>query len=66
MPVRVKIKKSKYLTDGPGHIFEVIKSTRFLPENLVSVIDPVIKRNTFFAHLKNLLLGMIEDERIRD
>lgn len=63
MPVWFKIKKSKYLTDGPGHVFEVIKSTRFLPENLVRVVDPVIERNAFFAHPENLLLRMIVDER---
>lgn len=63
MPVWFKIKKSKYLTDGPGHIFEVIKSTRFLPEKLLRVIDPVIERNAFFAHPENLLLRMMVDER---
>jgi hypothetical protein len=63
MPVWFKIKKSKYLTDGPKHVFEVIKSSRFLPENLIEVIDPVIERNAFFAHPENLLLSMIVDER---
>lgn len=63
MPLWFKIKKSKYLTDGPGHVFEAIKSTRFLPENLVRVVDPVIERNAFFAHPENLLLRMIVDER---
>lgn len=63
MPLWFKIKKSKYLTDGPGHVFEAIKSTRFLPGNSVREVDPVIERNTFFAHPENLLLRMIVDER---
>lgn len=63
MPVWFKIKKSKYLTDGPGHIFDAIKSTSFLPENLVRVIDRVIERNAFFANPENLLHRMIVDER---
>lgn len=54
MPLWFKIKKSKYLTDGPGLVCEAIKSTRFLPENLVRVVDHVIE---------NLLLRMIVDER---
>lgn len=63
MPVWFMIKKSKYLTDGPSHVFEVIQSTRFLPDNLLQVIDPVIERNAFFAHPENLLLRMIVDKR---
>ncbi|GBN38421.1 hypothetical protein AVEN_69397-1 [Araneus ventricosus] len=57
------IKKSKYFTNGPEHVFEVIKSSRFLPENLLKVIDPVIQRNAFFAHPGNVLLSMIVDKK---
>lgn len=63
MSVWLKIKKRKYFTDGPGHIFEAIKFIRFLPENLVRIVYSVIERNTFFAHPGNLLLRMIVDER---
>lgn len=63
MPVWFQIKTSKYFTNGPEHVFEVIKSSRFLPENLLKVIDPVIERNAFFAHPENLLLSMIVDKR---
>ena len=42
-----KIKKSKYLTDGPGQVFEVIISTSFLLENLLRVVVPVVERNAF-------------------
>lgn len=59
----VQYQKSKYLTNGPEHIFQVLKSSRFLPENLLQVIDPVIERNAFFAHPENLILSMIVDER---
>ena len=57
-----KIKKSKNFVRGPGRIFEVIKCTRFLPGNLVRVIDPIIKRNAFETHPENLLLWMTVDE----
>lgn len=52
MPVWFNIKKSKYFTDGPKHVFQAIETSRFLPENLLEVVDPVIERNSFFAHPK--------------
>ncbi|GBM35679.1 hypothetical protein AVEN_97879-1 [Araneus ventricosus] len=61
IPVWFHIKKSKYFTNGPEHVFEVIESSRFLPENLLKVINPLIHRNAFFAHPENLPLNMIVD-----
>ncbi|KAJ8892481.1 hypothetical protein PR048_005061 [Dryococelus australis] len=63
MPVWFDIKKSKSFTDGPKNVFEVVESSRFLPENLIKVVDPVIVRNAFFRHPENLLLSPIVDER---
>ncbi|KAF2902013.1 hypothetical protein ILUMI_04178 [Ignelater luminosus] len=40
-----------------------LNSGLFLPQELKKVVDLVIKRNTFFAHLENLLLFMIFDEQ---
>ncbi|KAF2892021.1 hypothetical protein ILUMI_14152, partial [Ignelater luminosus] len=37
--------------------------SRFLPKNLRSVVDSVIERNAFFAHLENLLVGILFDDR---
>ncbi len=64
MPVWFNIKKSKYFTDGPKHVFGAIQTSRFLPENLLQVVDPVIERNSFFAHPENLLLSMIVDKSL--
>ncbi|GBM13461.1 hypothetical protein AVEN_257654-1 [Araneus ventricosus] len=63
MPVCFHIKKSKYFTNGPEHVFEVIKSSRFLRENLLKVIDPVIQRNALLSHPANLVLSVIGDKR---
>lgn len=63
MPIWFKIKTSKNFTDGPKIVFEVIKTSRYLTENLLEVIDPVIERNAFFAHTENLILSMIVDQR---
>ncbi|GBN68752.1 hypothetical protein AVEN_221201-1 [Araneus ventricosus] len=61
MSVWFHIKKSKCFTNGPEHVFEVIASSRLLPENLLKVTDPVVQRNAFFAHSENLPLNIIVD-----
>lgn len=63
MPVWFTIKKSKYFTDGPKHVFLAIQTSRYLPDDLLKVVNAVIERNAFFAHPENLLLAMIVDER---
>ncbi|GBM81797.1 hypothetical protein AVEN_145963-1 [Araneus ventricosus] len=63
MPVWFAIKKSKYFTDGPKHVFQAIQTLRYLSEELIQVVDPVIQRNAFFAHTENGLLAMLVDER---
>ncbi|GBO42382.1 hypothetical protein AVEN_271632-1 [Araneus ventricosus] len=63
MPVWVHIKKVRYFTNGPEHVFEVINSSRLLPENLLKVIDSVIQRNALFVNPENLLLSIIVDKR---
>src|SRR6218665_1337628 len=37
--------------------------SRYLPEVIKAVIDPVIKRNRFFGYPENILLGTISDTR---
>ncbi|GBN89933.1 hypothetical protein AVEN_41128-1 [Araneus ventricosus] len=63
MPVWFAIKKSKYFTDGPKHVFQAIQTSRYLSDELLQVVDPVIQRNAFFAHAENVLLAMLVDER---
>ncbi|KAK2577112.1 hypothetical protein KPH14_011880 [Odynerus spinipes] len=41
----------------------MISFSRYLPENLKSVIDAVIERNSFFVHPENLLVSMLFDTR---
>lgn len=47
--------------DGPRHLFKLIKLSRYLPTTLKAVVDPVIQRNSYFAHPENLLLAMLTD-----
>lgn len=63
MPVWFNIKKSKHFTDGPKHVFQAIQTSRYLSDDLLKIVNPVIQRNAFFAHPENLLLAMIVDDR---
>lgn len=62
MPLWFQIKK-KGLTEGLKHVFESIKTTRYLDKALLGVIDPVIERNYFFTHPENVLVTMALDQR---
>ena len=62
-PVWFGIKKSPSCIYGPHHLHELIRRSRYLPESIRAVIDPVIKRNGYFAHPENLVLAMIGDSR---
>ncbi|GBL81875.1 hypothetical protein AVEN_50478-1 [Araneus ventricosus] len=63
MPVWFAIKKSKYFTDGPKHVFLATQTSQYLSDELLQVVDPVIQRNAFFAHAENVLLAMLVDAR---
>lgn len=58
MPLWFRIKASGYISEGPKIVFEAIRSTRYLPEHLRDIIDPVIERNAYFAHPENLILAI--------
>ena len=40
----------------------MIIASRYLADDLKSVIDPVIERNDYFGHPENVLLAMIPDD----
>jgi len=42
----------------------MIELSRYLPEDLRRIVDPVIQRNGFFGHPENILLSMITDQRL--
>lgn len=62
-PIWFLIKQKISFKDGAKHVFKMIVYSRFLPDNLRSVIDSVIERNAFFAHPENLLVSMLHDDR---
>ncbi|GBM57715.1 hypothetical protein AVEN_222558-1 [Araneus ventricosus] len=50
-------------TSGSKHLWNVIKNSRYLSDDLKKFVDPVIFRNAFMAHRQNLLPSMLTDER---
>lgn len=57
------IKNKPSCKDGTRHLFIIIKASRYLPETLKKIIDPVIQRNGYFAHPEGILLAMITDDK---
>jgi hypothetical protein len=57
------IKQKPSCKDGARHVFMMIKNSRYLTDELKAIVDPVIQRNSYFAHPENLLLSMMTDEQ---
>lgn len=62
-PMWFSIKTKPTCTYGAKHLHKTIVLSRYLPEHLRKVVDPVIQRNGFFGHTENILLAMLADER---
>lgn len=62
-PMWFNIKTQPSCIIGAKHLHETIKLTRYLPNNLKKVIDPVIQRNGYFGHGENILIAMLADNR---
>lgn len=62
-PVWFYVKLHPSGTHGSRHLWRLIHFSRYLPRELLKVIDPVIQRNGYFASPENLLLGLLIDER---
>jgi hypothetical protein len=61
-PMWFEIKTNPYFCYGARHLWKLVALTRYLPEELKTVVDAVIQRNAYFAHPENLLLSMITDD----
>lgn len=58
-----RIKREYSITNGAKHVWKFIQDSRYLPEDIRQVIDPVISNNAYFAHPENILLAMLIDSR---
>jgi hypothetical protein len=62
-PMWFAVKSKPCCKDGSRHLFQQLKSSRYLPDRLKAIVDPVIQRNAYFGHPENILLAMLTDER---
>lgn len=62
-PMWFRTKSNPGCTNGSKNLMFLIKITRYLPEELLKIIDPVIQRNRYYGHPENILIAMMEDER---
>jgi hypothetical protein len=58
-PVCFAIKMHLSSKDASKHLWTLINSTRYLSDELLAILDPVLIRNSYFAHPVNLMLSMI-------
>lgn len=56
------IKRKSSIIYGAQHLHKMIKRSRIFEPNILKKIDPVVERNSFFAHPENILLSMIHDD----
>lgn len=62
-PLWFSIKRNHSIQDGAPNLWKLISWSRYLPQALKDIVDPVIQRNGYFGHPENILLAMITDER---
>ncbi|CAG9837753.1 unnamed protein product [Diabrotica balteata] len=62
-PVWFLIKTRPSCLHGVFNFWKMIQLPSYLPQPLKDVMDPVLLRNSFFAHPENMLLGMLGDPR---
>lgn len=59
----LQIKTQPTCNYGARHTWKSFSLTRYLGDNLKTVVEPVIQRNAYLTHPENMLLSMITDER---
>lgn len=62
-PMWFEIKTKPFCVYGSKHLHKMITLSRYLPENLMKIVDPVLQRNGYFGHSENILLSMLADDR---
>ena len=63
VPMWFAIKSYSYCKDGARHSHQIVARSRYLSQEHEQIIDPVLHRNSYFAHPENIILAMITDHR---
>lgn len=58
-----RIKLHPNITQGPYHLWRMIKDSEYLPAELRAIVNKCLQRNAFFAHEENILMAMLFDAR---
>ena len=62
-PTWFQIESKSKITDGPKNLFDLYQRIQVFPDSQVKdIATKVVKRNTYFAHLENIMLAMLADE----
>ncbi|CAH1104499.1 unnamed protein product [Psylliodes chrysocephalus] len=61
-PMWFVIKSKPSCLYGAKHVFETIRLCKYLPDELKTIVYPVIQRNGYFGHPENILISMLWDE----
>lgn len=57
------IKKNSKCWDAAPHYYKMIETSRFLPVRYRIVVQNVLKRNSYPAHIESIILAMLKDSR---
>lgn len=60
-PIWFTIKGNPNCINGARHFWLLIHLSRYLEDDLRSIVDTVLQRNAYFAHCENILLAMLTD-----
>ena len=63
IPMWFDIKTKPTTEKASLHFLQMIRRSRYLPEDIRSVHDAVICRNAYYAHQEHILIAMINDSR---
>lgn len=62
-PMWFLIKAQSTCIHGAKNLYESIRSSDYLPQELKDIVYKTIQRNGYFGHPENILLGMLFDEQ---
>ncbi len=61
-PTWFDIKSMPSCKHGPVHVFNMVKRSLYLREDLKSIVFKTVQRNAYFAHPEYMLLAMLQDD----
>ena len=60
------IKMNPEAIRGPENLHKILQLCGEIPENVLTIIKPVVQRNAYFAHPENILIAMVSDNQPHD